>query len=96
MGEGSYGKPLRVRSKNGNKILDSVPVSCYKKPPSTNLDGSEKNMGSEPNFDLGGLPVKVDNGSVLDPRLIRIVQALARCAAEEDFEAALKRQRENA
>lgn len=51
-------------------------------------------MGSEPNFDLGGRPVKVDNANVLDPRLVRLVQALARRAAEEDFEAALKQRRE--
>ena len=93
MDDGTYGKPLRVRSSSRNEILDNVLVSCYKQPTSINLDESEKNMGSEPNFDLGGVPVKVDNGRVLDPRLIRIVQALARCAAEEDFEAALKKQR---
>lgn len=48
-------------------------------------------MGKEPNFDLGGMPVRVDNANVLDPRIIRIVQALARRAAEEDFEAQTKK-----
>lgn len=95
MSEGAYGKPIRTRSNDGNKILDSVPVSCYKQSSSINLDESEKNMGSEPNFDLGGRPVKVDNANILDPRLVRLVQALARRAAEEDFGAALKQRRES-
>jgi hypothetical protein len=91
------GKSVRTRKGIRNKNLDAVPVLCYGGSSTINLDGSEKNMGSEPNFDLGGRPVKVENGNVLDPRLIRIVQAIARCAAEEDFEAALKLQhRENA
>lgn len=90
----SSGNSVRIRTANRTKILDKVTVPCYKKTPSTNLDESEKNMGSEPNFDLGGRPVKVDNANVLDPRLVRLVQALARRAAEEDFEAALKQRRE--
>ena len=81
-------KPDSAPTTNGIEFLDNVHVSCYKQTSPTNLDESEKNMGIEPNFDLGGMPLKVDNGLVLDPRLVRIVQALARIAAEEDFAAA--------
>lgn len=48
---------------------------------------TRRKVGTEINFHLGEKPLKIDNGLVLDPRIVAIVKALARRAAEEDFEA---------
>lgn len=48
-------------------------------------------MGKEPNFDLGGKPLKLDSGLALDPRIVRLVQALARYSAEQDFKAQIEK-----
>lgn len=69
------------------KVLDDVPVLCYKHEDVKQRRGADENMGKEPNFDLGEQPLKVDSGLTLDPRLVRLVQALARHRAEKDFEA---------
>lgn len=49
-------------------------------------------MGKKVNFDIGDTPLKVDNFDLsLNPDIVRIVKALARIAAEEDFAEARKR-----
>ena len=48
-------------------------------------------MGKEPNFNLGGKPLKLDSGLALDPRIVRLVRALARHKAEQDFEALIEK-----
>jgi hypothetical protein len=51
-------------------------------------------MVKKVNFDIGDRPLKVDNFDLsLNPDLVRIVKALARVAAEEDFADAVKRNR---
>lgn len=52
---------------------------------------TRQKVGMEINFHLGEKPLKIDNGLVLDPRIVAIVKALARRAAEEDFEAQTKK-----
>ncbi|MGE0828905.1 MAG: hypothetical protein AB7O04_06075 [Hyphomonadaceae bacterium] len=92
-----FGKSLRKTITSRNKTLGKFSASWYKEDVQTDLEESEKRrMGIEPNFCLGGTPLRVDNGLVLDPRLVRIVQALARHAAEEDFRDAIKHQNEGA
>ena len=49
----------------------------------------EENVGIEVNFHLGSQTVVADNADVLDPHLVRFVQALARRAARRDFEASI-------
>lgn len=81
----SHGIPRSAANRTG--ILDSVHVLCYKQETVKQRTGADENMGKEPNFDLGGKSLKVDSGLALDPRLVRLVQALARHRAEKDFEA---------
>ena len=48
-------------------------------------------MGIEVNLHLGGRRIKADTFDVsLDPNIIRLVKALARQAAEDDFDEAIK------
>ncbi|MEL6362744.1 MAG: hypothetical protein AAFR21_16845 [Pseudomonadota bacterium] len=48
-------------------------------------------MGIEVNLHLGGRRVKADTFDIsLDPNIIRLVKALARQAAEDDFNEAIK------
>lgn len=72
------------------KFVDDVHGSCYKHN-ITEQQGKAENMGKEPNFDLGGKPLKLDSGLTLDPRIVRLVQALARYSAEQDFKAQIEK-----
>lgn len=82
-----FGNSIHTDDPHRTKVLDDVPVLCYKHGNIKQRRGADENMGKEPNFDLGGKPLKVDSGLTLDPRLVRLVQALARHRAEKDFEA---------
>lgn len=81
------GNSFRAPKSARTKLLDNVHDLCYKQRTLSRHKGADENMGKEPNFDLGGKPLKVDSGLALDPRLVRLVQALARHRAEKDFEA---------
>lgn len=74
----------------GDIFLDFVP-DLYYTTTSPKKPESEENVGIEVNFHLGERPIKIDNGDVLDPRLVAFVRALARRAAAHDFEASLHR-----
>jgi hypothetical protein len=72
------------------KFLEFVPVLFY----STCCPKREerrKNVGLEVNFHLGEDPVQVDTPLTLDPNLVRLVKALARRAARQDFEANIEK-----
>lgn len=87
----NFGKSIRTQTNNRTKLLDDVPVLCYKHNTYNQRQGVDENMGKEPNFDLGGKPLKVDSGFALDPRIVRLVKALARHSAEEDFNALIEK-----
>jgi hypothetical protein len=90
MSERDSGKLLRTRIMNRTKILDNVPDLYYKQVSPESTD-KEQNVGMEVNFHLGERPLKLEDGLALDPRLVRIVKALARHAAEADFKASIEK-----
>lgn len=87
----SYRKSVRMRNNNRTAILDNVHDLYYIQGPAQPDTGKDENMGKEPNFDLGGKPLKIDSGLVLDPNIVRLVKALARRAARQDFEANIEK-----
>lgn len=90
MGTPASDKSLRTRSTVRTIFLDAegdFGYDCASPPKS----GSEENMGTEVNFHLGEKPLNVDTGLALDPRIVTLVKLLARRAADEDFEAAIRK-----
>ncbi len=84
------GKSVRTRMIIRNGVLDDGQKLWYKSR-TTQQTKEDENMGKEPNFDLGGKPLKLDSGLALDPRIVRLVQALARYSAEQDFKAQIEK-----
>ncbi len=90
MVETPYEKPLCTQSDERIKILDNVPDLFYSNGKSAQQERKGKTV-IEVNFHLGENPVRVDNPLTLDPNLVRLVKALARRAARQDFEASIEK-----
>lgn len=70
-----------------SEFLDNVPDLFYSGENSYQQQGAKEKSVIEVNFHLGENPVRVDNPLTLDPNIVRMVKALARRAARQDFEA---------